>query len=82
MECINSEGDDPIIDDNAPRKILPGLFFVTLLQELQSSFLILLLNLFPLLYSLILLADVPPIEDTNRLDIVIRQDFKHFQDVV
>lgn len=82
MQCVYSESDDPIINDDTAREILSSFFLVALIQQLQSPLFIFLLNPFPLLDGLILLADISPIEDTNRLDIVIGQEFKHFQDVV
>ena len=81
-ESPHSDSDDPVIDDNTPTQVLPGLFLHTLLQKLQSFLPIFFLLLLPLIDSVIFLAHISAIKHYDRFDVVEGQDLQHFENVV
>ena len=70
-ECFYGDSDDSIVDNDASGEILPGFIFIAFFEEFQSFHPILLLHFFPLLNSISLLAHIPPIEDSNRFNLVV-----------
>ena len=84
MNCLGEEGshgggDDAIVDDDAPREVLPSLLLIADLEIVKSPLAAKLLILLPLFEGIFFLADVSSVEHADRLYAIVAQHVQHLK---